>query len=55
MAIVFSKKSGLNDDLWKVTDQVVRAVLMDTDNEKNNDDELVKSLFNIKKSDSVRR
>ena len=51
MAIVFSKNSGLNDDLWKVTDQVVRAVLMDTDNEKNNDDELVKSLFNIKKSD----
>jgi len=51
MAIVFAKNSGLNDDLWKVNDQIVRAVLQDTDNEKNNDDELVNSLFNVAKSD----
>ena len=33
MALVFAKNSGLNDDLWKVNDQIVRAVLQDTDNE----------------------
>lgn len=51
MGIIFAKNSGLNDDLWKVNDQIVRAVLMDTDNEKNNDDELVNALFTVKKSD----
>lgn len=51
MAIKFAKNSGLNDDLWKVNDQIVRAVLQDTDNEKNNDDELVSSIFNVEKSD----
>lgn len=51
MAIAFSKSSGLNNDLWKVTDQVIRSVLMDTDAEKNNDDELISSIFNVKKSD----
>lgn len=49
--IIFAKNSGLNDDLWKVNDQIVRAVLQDTDNEKNNDDELVNALFSVKKSD----
>lgn len=51
MALVFAKNSGLNDDLWKVNDQIVRAVLQDTDNEKNNDDELVNSIYNVEKSD----
>ena len=51
MAIIFAKNSGLNDDLWKVNDQIVRAVLQDTDNEKNNDDELVSSIYNVEKSD----
>lgn len=51
MAIIFAKNSGINDELWKVNDQIVRAVLQDTDNEKNNDDELVKALFNVSKSD----
>lgn len=50
-SLVFEKKGGINDDLWKVTDQVVRAVLMDTATEKNNDDELVNALYNVKKSD----
>ena len=50
MAITFSKSSGLNDDLWKVTDTTLRMVMQDTDNEKNNDDELVKAMFNVKKS-----
>ena len=51
MGIIFSKSSAINDDLWKVNDQIVRSFLKDTDTEKNNDDELVKALFNIKKSD----
>jgi len=51
MAIKFAKNSGLNDDLWKVNDQIVRAVLQDTDNEKNNDDELVNAIYNVEKSD----
>lgn len=51
MALVFAKKSGINDDLWKVNDQIVRAVLQDTDNEKNNDDELISAIFNVEKSD----
>lgn len=50
MAITFSKSSGLNDDLWKVTDTTLRMVMQDTDNEKNNDDELVKAMYNVKKS-----
>ena len=51
MALIFAKNSGLNDDLWKVNDQIVRAVLQDTENEKNNDDELVNSIYNVEKSD----
>lgn len=51
MALVFAKNSGLNDDLWKVNDQIVRAVLQDTDNEKNDDDALVSAIYNVEKSD----
>lgn len=51
MALIFAKNSGLNDDLWKVNDQIVRAVLKDTDNEKNDDDALVNALYNVEKSD----
>ena len=51
MALIFAKNSGLNDDLWKVNDQIVRAVLQDTDNEKNDDDELVNAIYNVEKSD----
>lgn len=50
MAIIFAKNSAINDDLWKVNDQIVRSILKDTDLEKNNDDELVKALFNVKTS-----
>lgn len=49
--LIFAKNSAINDDLWKVNDQIVRSILKDTDTEKNNDDELVKALFNVKKSD----
>lgn len=48
--IIFAKNSGVNDDLWKDTDLAIRSVLMDTANEKNNDDALVSALFTEKKS-----
>lgn len=48
--IIFAKNSGINDDLWKVNDQVVRSILMDAATEKNKDKELIKQLFNVKTS-----
>lgn len=50
MAIVVSKKSNLNDDLWNEWSDQLIAVMQDTDTEKNNADEFVKSVFNEKKS-----
>ena len=50
MAIVFSKNSGLNDDLWKPVGQVINAIMQDADREKNNYDKLVSDLAVEKKS-----
>ena len=50
MAVMFSKHGGLNDEAWKVIDTELSMVIQDTDTEKNKDDELVKSLFNVKTS-----
>lgn len=50
MAIVISKNSGLNDDFWKPTAQVVNAVLKDTDAEQTKYDQLVKQIAIEKKS-----
>ena len=50
MAVTFSKHGGLNDEAWKVIDTELSMVIQDTDTEKNKDDELVKSLFNVKSS-----
>lgn len=50
MAVTFSKHGGLNDEAWKVIDTELSMVIQDTDTEKNNDDELVKALFNVKTS-----
>ena len=50
MAIIFSKNSGLNDDLWKVNAQVLQAVMKDTDTEQNDYDDFVKSVYNEKMS-----
>lgn len=50
MAIVFSKNSGLNDDLWKPVGQVINAIMQDADREKNNYDKLVSDLAIEKKS-----
>jgi len=51
MAILVSKLSGQNDEAYKVIDTTLSAVMRDIDNEKNKDDELVKALYNVKKSD----
>lgn len=50
MAIVFSKSSNLNNDLWKVTDQVLTALMQDVDSEKTKWDEYVSAVFNVKTS-----
>lgn len=50
MAIVISKNSGLNDDLWKPVAQVLNAVLLDTDSEKTEYDKLVSDIAIEKKS-----
>ena len=50
MAIVISKNSGLNDDFWKPTAQVVNAVLKDADSEQTEYDKLVSDIAVEKKS-----
>lgn len=50
MAIVISKNSALNDDLWKPVGQVLNAVMLDTDAEKTKYDELVSKIAVEKKS-----
>lgn len=50
MAIVISKNSGLNDDLWKPVAQVLNAVLLDADSEKTEYDKLVSKIAIEKKS-----
>ena len=50
MAIVFSKNSALNDDLWKPVGQVINAVMQDADKEQTNYDKLVSDLAVEKKS-----
>lgn len=50
MAIVISRSSGLNDDLWKPVGQIINAVMQDTDSEKTQYDSLVSQLAVEKKS-----
>lgn len=50
MAIVVSKNSNLNDNLWNEWSDQLIAVLQDTDTEKNDADEFVDAVFNVKKS-----
>ena len=50
MAIVISKNSALNDDLWKPVAQVCNAVMLDTDAEKTEYDKLVGKMAIEKKS-----
>lgn len=50
MGVVFSKSSDAANDYWNEWADMIQMKMKDTDNEKNNDDELVKALFNVKKS-----
>lgn len=50
MAIVVSKNSNLNDNLWNEWSDQLIAVMQDTDTEKNDADEFVNTVFNVKKS-----
>ena len=50
MAVIFSKSSGAANDYWNEWADMIQMKMKDTDNEKNNDDELVNALFNVKKS-----
>lgn len=51
MAIIFSKNSGINDDMWKDTDVAVRSWMVDTDNEKNQYKDTLNAIYNVEKSD----
>lgn len=50
MAIIVSKNSNLNDNLWNEWSDQLIAVLQDTDTEKNDADAFVNAVFNVKKS-----
>jgi len=50
MAIVISKSSALNDDLWKPVGQVVNTILEEADQEQTQYDKLVKDIAIEKKS-----
>ena len=50
MAIIFSKSSAVNDDLWNEWSKQLVAVMQDTDSEKNNYEEVLNKIFNVKKS-----
>lgn len=50
MAIVISKSSALNDDLWNEWAPQLIAVMQDADTEKNKYEETLKAIFNVKNS-----
>lgn len=50
MAVIVSKNSNLNDDLWNEWADQLIAVIQDTDTEQNNADDFVNTVFNVKKS-----
>ena len=50
MAVVFSKLSGKNDSLYKAVEGVLTEVIADVDTGKTKDDEILESIFQVKKS-----
>ena len=50
MAVTISKSSALNDDLWNQWAPQLIAIMQDTDNEKNQYEETLKKIFNVKNS-----
>lgn len=50
MAVIISKSAGLNDDLWNEWAPLIREFISDADKDKNQYDDLVKSMYNVKTS-----
>lgn len=50
MAVIISKSSNLNDDLWNEWAPLIRQFIMDADKDKNQYDDILKSMFNVKTS-----
>lgn len=48
--VVFSKLSGKNDSLYKAVEGVLTEIINDVDTGKSNDDAVLESIFNVKKS-----
>ena len=51
MAIIISKGSGLNDDMWKDTGTAVTMWMKDIDKEKTRFDEELESIYKVEESD----
>jgi hypothetical protein len=50
MAVVISKSSALNDNLWNEWAPMIRSFITDADKDKNQYDELLKAMFTVKDS-----
>ena len=50
MAVIISKSSALNDDLWNEWAPIIRSYIMDADKDKNKYDELLGKMFNVETS-----
>lgn len=50
MGVVFSKLSGKNDSLYKAVEGVLTEIISDVDTGKDKDDEVLESLYIVKKS-----
>lgn len=48
--IIFSKLSGKNDSLYKPVEGVLTEIISDVDSTKNQDEEVLSALFNVKSS-----
>lgn len=48
--VVFSKLSGANDSVFKAVEGLLTEIILDVDNGKTNDEEVLKAMFNVKKS-----
>lgn len=51
MAVLISKSSGLNDNLWNEWAPLIRSYIMDADKDKNRYDDLLGKMFKVNKSD----
>lgn len=47
---VISKNGGQNDPFWKDTDTVLKSVINDADMEISDDEQMVKTIYNVEKS-----